>query len=272
MAGLADLVGVLMQSGMASSGSARVGNALGEQGLGGAGDLLGQILGGLSGGSASHAGGSSGGGAGMLGDVLGSVLGGGDSSSRSGGGLGGLGDLAGAMLGGGRSGSSGSGGGMGGSALAIIAGLAFQALSNRGGGSPSMNAMPLGLRAPETAEEEAQMEAGAALMLKAMINAAKADGHIDDDEMNRIAGKLQEAGADAEAQAFIVEEMRKPLDTDDLLASVNGEQEAAEVYAASLFAIEVDTTAERDYLRNLARSLGLDDDVTGQIHRALGVA
>lgn len=46
---------------------------------------------------------------------------------------------------------------------------------------------------------------------------------------------------------------------------------AAEVYAASLFAIEVDTEAERDYLQRLAERLGLEPGVVAQLHRAVGV-
>ena len=45
---------------------------------------------------------------------------------------------------------------------------------------------------------------------------------------------------------------------------------AAQVYAASLLAIQVDTPAERDYLRGLAQRLGLAPDVVGQLHAALG--
>jgi len=37
-------------------------------------------------------------------------------------------------------------------------------------------------------------------VLKAMINAAKADGQIDQGEMQRIVGKLQESGMKKEAQ------------------------------------------------------------------------
>jgi uncharacterized membrane protein YebE (DUF533 family) len=66
-------------------------------------------------------------------------------------------------------------------------------------------------------------------------------------------------------------EMARPLDLASLVGQVRGPEEAVEVYAASLLAIEVDTAAERDYLARLARSLGLDAGVVGEVHRALGV-
>ena len=47
---------------------------------------------------------------------------------------------------------------------------------------------------------------------------------------------------------------------------------AVQVYAASLLAIEVDTAAERAYLRDLAARLGLDASAVAHVHQALGVA
>ncbi|RZW18646.1 MAG: DUF533 domain-containing protein, partial [Desulfobulbaceae bacterium] len=67
-------------------------------------------------------------------------------------------------------------------------------------------------------------------------------------------------------------EAQKPGDLSQLVASVGGDIElAVEAYAASLLAIEVDTEAERDYLKQLAAELGLDPRVTGHIEETLGV-
>jgi uncharacterized membrane protein YebE (DUF533 family) len=52
--------------------------------------------------------------------------------------------------------------------------------------------------------------------------------------------------------------MRRPPDIQGLAAEARTPEVAAEVYAASLLAIEVDTQAERDYLKRLADALGLD--------------
>lgn len=110
------------------------------------------------------------------------------------------------------------------------------------------------------------------LLIRAMITAAKADGRIDRDEIDRIAGKLAEIGADAEAQRRVMAEMQAPSDVTALVAGVRGPEMAAEVYAASLLAIEVDTPAERAYLADHAQRLQLPPQVVAQIHRALGVA
>jgi uncharacterized membrane protein YebE (DUF533 family) len=60
--------------------------------------------------------------------------------------------------------------------------------------------VPLGLLEPQSAVERQQVEQHSEIVLKAMINAAKADGQIDQGEMQRIVGKLQESGMKKEAQ------------------------------------------------------------------------
>jgi uncharacterized membrane protein YebE (DUF533 family) len=197
--------------------------------------------------------------------------------------IGGLGALAGALLGGGGGSVKGA---VGGGALAMLASLAIDAFQNRqrpptGGVTPHPSSdkpaystvdMPLGLRAPTNPSEEKELESQAALILKAMINAAKADGQIDETEMQRIVGKLNEQGADSEAQDFVRHEMRQPIDLESIIRAAPNPQMAVEVYAASLLAIEVDTPAEKDYLRRLAQGLGLNDQVVQRLHTLLGVA
>ncbi len=63
-----------------------------------------------------------------------------------------------------------------------------------------------------------------------------------------------------------------PLDRRPSVAEIRSPEAAAEVYAASLLAIEVDTDAERSYLRQLAQRTGLQPAVVQQIHQAMGVA
>jgi uncharacterized membrane protein YebE (DUF533 family) len=71
------------------------------------------------------------------------------------------------------------------------------------------------------------------------------------DHMQRIVGKLQEIGMGKEAQQYVLTEMTKPLDTQALLAAAKGQPVlAAQIYAASLLAIEVDTPAEKNISAN----------------------
>jgi uncharacterized membrane protein YebE (DUF533 family) len=95
-------------------------------------------------------------------------------------------------------------------------------------------------------------------ILRAMIAAAKADGHIDAEEQRRIFGKLDELGLDTEEKAFVIDELRKPLDIDSVVAGASTPELAVEIYAASVLAIDPDDPAEQAYLAMLASRLKLD--------------
>jgi uncharacterized membrane protein YebE (DUF533 family) len=146
------------------------------------------------------------------------------------------------------------------------------ALSALKGTQQETTEVPLGLRKPTSPVEAGQLENQAELIIKAMVNAAKADAQLDQGEIGRIVGKLDETGVDQQARNFVLSEMNKPMDTEEILAAAKGNpQLAAELYAASLLAIEVDTPAERTYMQNLASGLGLEPQAVAKLESALGV-
>jgi uncharacterized membrane protein YebE (DUF533 family) len=66
--------------------------------------------------------------------------------------------------------------------------------------------------------------------------------------------------------------MRKPMETEKLLAAAQGQPElAAELYGASLLAIEVDTPGEKRYLDQLADRLRLTPEITQRIRQIVGL-
>jgi uncharacterized membrane protein YebE (DUF533 family) len=274
---ISDLLGAMMQSGLSPSAGDRMRNALGGGGGSGGGGGLLDALSGMTGGRSAQGGdlGSilsqalgGGSGAGGLGGILGNVLN--DAGQAVGGkqnlALGGLGALAGALLGGG---GKSMGGALGGGVMALLGAMAYQALKTGGSRQPEV---PVGLIEPRTAAEREELERGSEIVLKAMINAAKADGQIDQAEMQRIVGKLEETGMDQEAQRYVLTEMKNPMNTASLIAAAKGRPTlAAQVYAASLLAIEVDTPAEKQYLDQLAAGLGLGAEVAGRIKTMVGM-
>jgi uncharacterized membrane protein YebE (DUF533 family) len=112
-------------------------------------------------------------------------------------------------------------------------------------------------------------EERARLLITAMVSAAKADGAIDDEERSRILGHLAERGATEADRAYLEEEMARPLSIDRLVSQVQGPVPAAEVYAASLLAIDPDTPAEKAYLALLAARLNLEPGLIRELETRL---
>lgn len=272
------ILGSLLGNGALSKGSGGnvlgsiLGSALGQnqnqqtQGGGAIGDILGGLLGG----------GQQSGSGGAMGDILGSLLGGGSRQQPQSGG--GLGDLLGSLVGG-QSQQAPAGGGMGdllgsilgggGSQNAGLGGLLTGALTkyaqvqNPEAPTPAPNnfdMLPQGID-PREAQEQA------ALIIRAMINAAKSDGNIDEAEQEKIIAKLGDI-TQAEAD-FVRSEFRAPLNVDDFVRSIPRGMEQ-QIYAVSLMAIDLDENKEAQYLDQLARGLGIQPQVVNQIHEQLG--
>jgi uncharacterized membrane protein YebE (DUF533 family) len=104
-------------------------------------------------------------------------------------------------------------------------------------------------------------------ILRAMIAAAKADGHIDAQEHSRIFAKLGEIDLDTEEKAFIIDELRRPLDIDAVVKAAVTPELAVEIYAASCLAIDPDDPAEQAYLAMLASRLKLDPGLRAAVER-----
>jgi uncharacterized membrane protein YebE (DUF533 family) len=232
--GIGDLLGGMLGGGATQSQSG-----------GGLGDLLGGVLGG---GSSSSKGGG-------LGDLLGGALGGGQTQSA--GGAGGLGDLMGGLLGGGANSGSGMGdilGKLGGAGAAGgLGGLLTGALGNGG---------------QVTEQPTQQDEDAAGLMIRAMMQAAKADGNIDEEERDKLLSNVGDLSQ--EETAFINAEMARDIDIAGLARDVPKGMED-QVYMMSVMGINLDTQNEASYLNDLAQNMGLGQSQVNQIHEMLGV-
>ncbi|MCA9839947.1 MAG: DUF533 domain-containing protein [Trueperaceae bacterium] len=232
--------------------------------------------------------------AGVLQSVLGAVMGGGQAPQQSAGGLGGLmgavlgggnqsqqnsslGGLMGAVLGSGNQAQQGSGLGgllgsvlgssqgqaaLGGAGLAGLIGAAMQQAGHMGQAGIQQGQSHL----PQEVNQ-ADAHAQATLLIRAMVNAAKSDGKLDEVEQQAILGKLGEVTQDE--IAFIKHELAQPLDVAGFIRSVPKGLEA-QVYAMSLTAIHLDTQTEARYLDQLAKGFGMSPELCNQIHQQLG--
>ena len=290
---LTKVLGSLIASGALSKGSggdvlgSLIGAALGgsqnqkTQGGGALGDILGSVLGGGS---------SSGAGAGGLGDLLGAVLGGG--SKPTSGGAGGLGDILGSLIGGATSGgqqqtqrrgnsstsasdledllgvgknaNTGGFGGEGG-----LGGLLGGALAKYGQqNNPNVAShthdncdhLPIGM-------DQHQANDQATLIIRAMINAAKSDGSIDQAEQDSIIAKLGDVTQ--EEINFVKAEFAAPLDVKSFARSVPRGMEQ-QIYTVSLMAIDLDKNTEAHYLASLVKELNISHQAANQLHERVG--
>lgn len=180
-------------------------------------------------------------GRGGVGDVLGEMMRNGGPWGKA---AGGLGDVLGSVLAGSR---AVAGGGRG------FGDLLTESLRN--GGEPDSPPAP-------------EHEAAAALMLQAMIQAAKSDGRIDAAEQKQLTDKL--GGATPEEMEFVRKLLQAPIDIAGLCQQVpDGLQ--PQVYAMSLAAVVLDSPLEAQYMQALADGLGLSAAEVGDIHQKMGV-
>lgn len=218
-------------------------------------------------------------------------LGGGGSSGGLGGGLGGL-------LGGQSSGGKGplnadfGKGALAGGALAMLLGsrkarkvggklalyggvaavgmLAYKAYGDwkkqQGGTAASASPQTVDALPPPEAESHSQA------ILRALIAAAKADGHIDAREREVIEGEFVRVGADTELRGWLSAELEKPLDPAEVARAATSPEVAAEMYLASLLAADEQSFMERAYLDELARQLKLDDGLKAKLEEQVASA
>jgi uncharacterized membrane protein YebE (DUF533 family) len=124
-----------------------------------------------------------------------------------------------------------------------------------------------GASSPSVLPEPQEETLEAALLLRCMIMAAKADGDLDADEK----AKLMEAVGEAEKSeiAFINSELSATVDVAGLVRQIpNGMEEKA--YLVSLMAINLDQRAEAEYLHALATALELSEAEVNAIHDKAG--
>jgi len=168
--------------------------------------------------------------------------------------------------------------------LAAIAGLGYQAYKNWQAGqqlqptdastaaTSEQQLLPPPAGTGFNVEDETNSADFAVMLVRAMIAAGRADGHIDDAEREAILGKVKLAGLGADAEAFLQHELANPVDLDAIIAAAASESQKVELYTASRIAIEPDGRAERGYLDMLAGRLGLADGLVDHIEATVASA
>lgn len=157
--------------------------------------------------------------------------------------------------------------------MAVAGALAYRAYQNYQAGKQATPAvatetplLPPPNDTPFNPAQPADRQSLSRNLLRAMIAAAKADGHIDQAEQSNIFTQMDRMSLSAEDKAFVMDELRAPLNVDAVAAAARTPEEAAEIYTVSLLAIDLDHPAERAYLAHLASKLRLEDGLVAHLH------
>ena len=158
---------------------------------------------------------------------------------------------------------------MGGKALTYggLAALGVLAYKAYGNWQAQQAAAPQG--EPQTLDRlpAPQAEQHSQAILKALVAAAKADGHVDARERQLIEEELAKLTQDAELRRWLDAELNKPLDPADVARAATTPEMAAEMYLASVLMVDEEHFMERAYLEELARQLRLDPGLKAELER-----
>lgn len=153
--------------------------------------------------------------------------------------------------------------------LAALGVLAYKAYGNwqaQQGGAPRTE--------PQTLDRlpMAQVEQHSQAILKALVAAAKADGHIDERERELIEGEFSKLDNDQELQHWLHAELNKPLDPSDVARAASTPEIAAEMYIASVMLVDEESFMEKSYLDELARQLKLAPGLKAELEKQVRLA
>lgn len=143
--------------------------------------------------------------------------------------------------------------------LAALGVVAYKAFSNwqanQAGADPTR-----AFSEPQTIDRlpEAQAEEHSQAILKALVAAAKADGHVDTRERALIEDEFAKLEAGQDFQAWLHAELDKPLDAAEVASAATTPEMAAEMYLASVMMVDEEHFMEKAYLDELARQLKLE--------------
>ena len=159
---------------------------------------------------------------------------------------------------------------------ALLGGLAFKAYQNWQGNnqntdlttSPEQQPVDPSSFHQRAISQQAEQGVNPELVLvKAMVAAAKADGHIDADEQQRIFKAVEKTGLSASEKGLIFDYLQKDVPIFEITSGISGIEMKAEIYLASCLVITPDHPAERAHLDNLAMALQLPAELSRQLEQ-----
>ena len=145
--------------------------------------------------------------------------------------------------------------------LAAIGGVAFTAYKkwkNNASGTP-INEL-----------EHRAAEERSLLLLKAMVAAANADGHINEDEQSKIKQEILNMHLPDELFDTVEDIVENPLGAEEIAGQVKNDAEASEVYLTTrLFISDDSSKREHIYLQMLTGAMSLDPELVTELDNGI---
>lgn len=114
-------------------------------------------------------------------------------------------------------------------------------------------------------QANAVVEPDSMIFLEAIFLAARADGHIDEQEQSRIQSLVKEMFPGQDMSALIETLLNRPIDPAALVRKVRSPQEGQALYRLSCFMVDVDHFMERAYLDTLAQNLKIEQSIQKEL-------
>lgn len=156
---------------------------------------------------------------------------------------------------------------------AVLGGLAYKAYSNwqhnKGRHATAFDGMDQAMPAQADAFDpvDTQTPDFQLQLIKAMIAAAKADGHIDAIEQQRIFKAIEEMELSTEVKGVIFDLLQQAISVEELARGADALEQRSEIYLASCLVIDLDHASEQAHLDQLASALELPDGLAEHLQR-----
>jgi len=146
---------------------------------------------------------------------------------------------------------------------ALLGGLAYKAYKNwQESKNYQTSISENSFISPETLSADFQLT-----LLKAMIAAAQADGHIDAHEQQRIFHSIEQMDLSTEMKALLFDLLRRPITVNELAHAAISMEQKTELYLVSCLVVDPNLPEDKAHLTELAQALALPPGLTQQLHR-----
>ncbi|MDA4844292.1 tellurite resistance TerB family protein [Hoeflea poritis] len=108
-------------------------------------------------------------------------------------------------------------------------------------------------------------------LVKAIITAANADGHIDDGERRAIEDTIAKLRLDTESNMLIFDTLNDPPGVEEIAGYANGLEQASEIYLVSRLVLDPENPADVTYLKKLVHGLSLPRDLVMHLEDELRI-